>query len=542
MTTWPTSEPDVADLGRPVDCGAARLGVSGVPRDHAPLFDHPVVGVGIEEVRRHPLPLSVVQTLERMGRRNEEQWHVGRRCEAGSGPHPSEGTPQKGFDKRTYVRYDGIVYETLVAELMDSDDGDLTARLRDLELEVRRLAAVQSAVIGEVDRRKSFREDGHRSLSGYLKANLNWSSSQVRASRRCVAACSALGGVGDALADGHVGVAQVEEMGRLAANPRVRDQIPSVRAELLDAAEQLSYDDFRVVTRMWESKVDAEGAFDPARLEHRSATVTANDGELFVDVRGGTATGADEVVTIFDRFVQAEFEADVAERDRQHGPNAPEALLARTGRQRRYDAFVAMVRAANDALDRGVEPTPLPMMVHVVVSQYDFEHALANDGLITEPTDLSVPDLLDRRQHTLAGVPVGDDEVVRAAIHGHVRRAVIDSHGVVTDYGRAQRLFTGPIRLAAQLMGHHCSHPGCEVSTRNCQIDHVDEWDRDGGRTSIANAGLECSAHNRYKHRAGLTRQRIGPRQILTLRADGSPMTPVGQRPPPGVEQLPEAG
>ena len=48
--------------------------------------------------------------------------------------------------------------------------------------------------------------------------------------------------------------------------------------------------------------------------------------------------------------------------------------------------------------------------------------------------------------------------------------------------------------------------------------------------TSLANAGLECSRHNRHKHRTKLQRTRITTDHIETTRADGSTMRPTGQR------------
>jgi len=48
--------------------------------------------------------------------------------------------------------------------------------------------------------------------------------------------------------------------------------------------------------------------------------------------------------------------------------------------------------------------------------------------------------------------------------------------------------------------------------------------------TSLANAGLECSRHNRHKHRTKLQRTRITTDHIETTRANGTAMGPTGQR------------
>ena len=46
---------------------------------------------------------------------------------------------------------------------------------------------------------------------------------------------------------GHIGTAQANELARLAANPRVADQLAPVLSVLMQHAEHLRFDDFRVV-------------------------------------------------------------------------------------------------------------------------------------------------------------------------------------------------------------------------------------------------------------------------------------------------------
>ena len=53
--------------------------------------------------------------------------------------------------------------------------------------------------------------------------------------------------VAEALRAGRIGVAQVHLLAKLAANPRVRDQLPASETVLLDAAVQLPYEHFKTV-------------------------------------------------------------------------------------------------------------------------------------------------------------------------------------------------------------------------------------------------------------------------------------------------------
>ncbi len=172
-------------------------------------------------------------------------------------------------------------------------------------------------------------------------------------------------------------------------------------------------------------------------------------------------------------------------------------------------------------------------VVNIVVTRQRFEHELLRhrlidtiDGAYSDP----FADLLGQYCETDNGVAVLGDDVLRAAMAGHIRRMVIDSKGVVVDLGRRRRLFTGAARVALKLMIRHCGHVGCDIGQQSCQIDHIDEWVRDGGATDVDNGKLKCGGHNRDKHRLGLTERTDRTGKLIQYRPDGTPITPVGQR------------
>jgi hypothetical protein len=436
------------------------------------------------------------------------------------------------------------MFTFLVEKLIVTDDPALIERLRTNELDSRRIAAEQAAITREVERRGLFRDDGHRSVKAFLRANLNWSNSQATSTIKVAALLDTVAGAGNALLNGHIGTAQANELGRLRANPRVGDQLTNTDTNttdantadtvntLLDAAEQLKYEDFRIVAFRWETLADTNGAEqrEANNIEHRDATVIDAGGELFMRASGGTALDTAEMVAVFDSFVDHEFRLDCAARDATYGPNAPTSLLARTDKQRRRDALQNIFRAAQTAANAGLTIGPIPTIVNIVASRYDTEHALGTAGLIPIPTDLSTPPLTQRRKETTSGSPINNDELVRSLVHGRIRSIITDNTGMPISYGRTRRLFTGPIRAMAKLLGHQCSHPGCNIPAERCQIDHLDEYANGTGQTSLTNAGLECSTHNRYKHRTKLTRTRIATDHIKTTRANGTPMHSTGQR------------
>jgi hypothetical protein len=103
--------------------------------------------------------------------------------------------------------------------------------------------------------------------------------------------------------------------------------------------------------------------------------------------------------------------------------------------------------------------------------------------------------------------------------------------GVAIDYGTEHRLFAGNARVAALLLSSTCSHPGCRMPARWCEVDHVDEW-TDGSRTDQHNADAQCGGHNRFKHRERWSTRRDSCGRVYSLRPDGTIVLPVGERPP----------
>jgi len=138
---------------------------------------------------------------------------------------------------------------------------------------------------------------------------------------------------------------------------------------------------------------------------------------------------------------------------------------------------------------------------------------------------------LSRRCETPNGSPIHPSVVLRALLTGHVRRVVLDSRGVVIDYGTKQRLFAGLARQAAMLLNRTCEFPGCTLPADWSQIDHNHEWHA-GGRTDQHNATIGCGHHNRTKHRRRWHTRRDQHGRTYTIRHDGTIILPAGERPP----------
>ena len=116
------------------------------------------------------------------------------------------------------------------------------------------------------------------------------------------------------------------------------------------------------------------------------------------------------------------------------------------------------------------------------------------------------------------------DAVARAlAAGGTWRRLVTDPlSGAVIDVGRTR--YRPPAALADLVRARDgaCTHPGCAVPARRCDLDHITPWSG-GGTTGLDNLTALCRTHHRLKHAPGWT---------LTRTPDGDLTwtTPTGAR------------
>ena len=384
--------------------------------------------------------------------------------------------------------------------LEELDARELAARLGDVERAIRSLEAVAVSIVATADRRELFREDAHVSVRGWVKASVRAADLDVKHRVRTAQLCAGLPVCHDELAAGRLGVAQVRELARAHSNPRCGDQLGAVIDELVELAETQTHEDFVGAVRDWERLADADGAHRAHERGHagRSATMAFVGETGYLDARFGAAQFA-AMKEVFDRFAQAEFEAEWDDLRARHGDEACPGLLERTESQRRADALAAIFERAASVDPAAKDPEPV---VNIVIDQAVYEAQLT--AMVNgERARFDPDDLAHQRCHTTTGVHLDPADAVTASLVGHVRRVVLDREGRIINLGHRSRIFTGGARQAAVLQAAldcdgRCLWPGCGL--RRCQVDHTDEW-HSGGVTDPGNAGPLCARHNRWKTR-----------------------------------------
>ncbi|MFN3257326.1 MAG: DUF222 domain-containing protein [Ilumatobacter sp.] len=429
-------------------------------------------------------------------------------------------------------------FSSVVEQVMELSPDEITARLREVELAERRLAVEKAALVAVADAVGAAAVDGHASTMGWLVANTNCSKASAVRVRQVSRLLNQIEQIADAFASGRFGVSQVEVLARAFAKRRGGDRLGEVADTLVTVAEHMDVEALQTCVRRWESNVDPDGAFDDidASVAGRRAHVVELGGSIDIAASGGDPIVAAEMVAIFQRYVQAEFDDDARAARREHGPSCPVSLFARTAEQRRFDALAAIFRDAVVARVGGVASSALAaVMVNVVISQDRFEAALAEHGLFDVDAVSAPLPLAEQRCETSTGTVIPPSMAITAALTGRIRRVLLDRRGRVVNLGRTQRLFTGAAREAAALLPASCSWSGCFVPAELCDIDHLEEWERDHGPTDLDNAAPTCRRHNRFKSAKRYTARVTDLATIVHTRPDGTDMIPAGVRPLPDV-------
>lgn len=407
-------------------------------------------------------------------------------------------------------------FERLRRTVHADADAGLDDRFRAADA-LRRWAEAELAVVaGEVDRRRAWAADAHLNARGWMRSTGNWSSAEALRAKRRARLFELAPAVGQALVDGHIGLAQVDALARGAANPRCGDGIVPFVPLFLELATKVGFDDFARAARYWEQFADADGAFREreATVARRRARVQVTDGVVHVEAVGGALAGA-EMKQIFDEFVKAELLTDRAE-----AAATGSAELPRTDDQRRFDALHAIFLAAACTPADAQRPEP---SVHLACDMGTWMEHLALRGMVELKPDYQPPDPLSRWCVTSDGVVLHPADVFAAAVVGTTRRIVFDSIGVPVDLGRRSRFFRNGARDAVRWVATHCTQRGCDQPESWCDTDHLTQW-TDEGHTRPDNGAPACRGHNRARQR-GFRVRRDDEGYWHTYRPDGTEIT-----------------
>jgi hypothetical protein len=100
---------------------------------------------------------------------------------------------------------------------------------------------------------------------------------------------------------------------------------------------------------------------------------------------------------------------------------------------------------------------------------------------------------------------------------------LFDDDGACLDLGRDERLFTDKQKAALAVRDGGCMHPDCTRPPSWTEAHHIDHWQRDDGRTDLADGILLCRRDHLRYHNQGWEVRRTGTNYWLIPPASVDP-------------------
>ena len=268
-----------------------------------------------------------------------------------------------------------VAVRTLARQLGAACDDDVLLLVSELETVARRLRSLQLDTMHEVDRRGLHAIDGHGTAKIHQRyaARLNGPEAAARDKTRKL--CRTLPTIGAAYAAGEIRTAHVDLLGRVHANPRVRNLMAAQEARFLADATAMPFKQFEQHVRLWERLADQDGPQPLKDRGHENRDFRAVQDFNTSWVLSGTLGPIDGADTseIFSHYLEQELLADWETARSEHGSTATEQHLARTPAMRRADALLRIFR---DAAAYDGSPVPANRVHNIVWAADTFEEMI----------------------------------------------------------------------------------------------------------------------------------------------------------------------
>jgi len=359
----------------------------------------------------------------------------------------------------------------------------LVEALPRLEVEIRRLEAIRTAMLREADRHQVGDPNGFGSTAGWWSAVTRATKPQAR---RQVALAERLdrdehGATRDAVAVGAVSLDQaavivrcVEDLPQDLVDAGLRAK---AEHDLVALAEHHDPRELRILgRRILEVEApqiaeEAERRILEAEEQHAAATASFTmrpDGH-------GSMLGRFKIPVLAGRMLEKHLKAIVA-------PRHQNAVAAATGTVpqpwRWGTAFTEYVET------REAQRTPKAggVAATVVVT-------MTLDSLLGGIKAASLD----------SGDRISAAEARRIACGAGIIPAVLGTRSQVLDLGRRTRFHTEPQRIAVALRDKTCIVEDCGRGPEDCHVHHPHAWSHGGG-TSVTNGVLICGRHHTLAH------------------------------------------
>ncbi len=377
-------------------------------------------------------------------------------------------------------RLSQVVDDLQRADLTSLRGDELLHLLGKLEVQKRRLASVDHALIAEVDARGLAHERACPRTANLLTQLLRISPGEASVRVRAAADLGPRRGLtGEALPPLFAHVSAAQAAGTIsAAHARVvtrtidalsaavqAEHDESVQQLLVEHAEQLDPRLLAQAARRLSDTLDPDGTLTEERDRKRRRNLSIRqrrDGSAHVDGEL-TAICAEALLSVLDSAGRPAPAEDGTPDPRTAGQRNHDGL---------QDAMLAALRSGELPACNGVAAT--------IVLTLTEQQIATRTGLATTGHGALIP---VEQALTLAG----DARIVPVAL---------TTTREITAYGDTHRIFTEGQRLAMIARDQGCSFPGCTVGPAWCQSHHITDF-AITKRTSVDDGTLLCGFHHR---------------------------------------------
>jgi Domain of unknown function (DUF222) len=276
------------------------------------------------------------------------------------------------------------------------------------------------------------------------------------------------------------------------------EQLTLAAQSLVQEAAELNADQLLKRARAVRDEIDEQGIAERERHRHEQRYLKVyrrHDGMVRVDGLLAPESGGAEVLATFEaitsprrggpRFVDKE------EQERAQRIIDDE----RTTDQLQADGLVELLRLGVAAEPGKIVGSRKPA-VRVLVTAEDLRKS-SGTGKGTGTGEGAVFGIGRIEGHPDA---ISIQSVQHTVCTAGILPILFDDDGKCLNVGRQQRLFTERQRVALAARDGGCRVAGCDRPPSWCEAHHIDEWERHGGRTDIADGILLCRHHHMLVH------------------------------------------
>jgi hypothetical protein len=427
-------------------------------------------------------------------------WYIERMFDDGDG----------GVATAVVARLSALIDELQGLDLTTLPGDDVLAVLRDLEVQKRRLATVDHALIAEIDSRGLAHEHACRNTAALLTQLVRVSPSEATGRVRAAADLGPRRGLtGQVLPPVFAQVAAAQAAGVISgAHARIVtatiDALPAavqveheqwVQQFLVEQASELDPALLKQVARRITDTLDPDGTLTEERDRARRRDLTVRqrrDGSAHLDGEL-TAICAEALLSVLDSLAKPTPVEDGTRDPRTPGQRNHDGL-----HDGLHDALLAVLRSGELPACNGVAATIVLTMTE--------QQAETRTGLVT----------------TGHGALISVDQALTLTGDARVMPVTLTKTREIAAYGEAHRIFTEGQRLAMIARDQGCSFPGCSVGPAWCQV-HITDF-AISRRTSVDDGTLLCGFHHREHPTSA------GPAKCSTAPPTGP--HPTGSTPP----------